>query len=125
MKLTKFNLNKQKEMNLRDNLDGSCNCKEITQGVCFFAEINGSRCQCKCHFSIKKEMETRQKVEADAMEIAEQYKKEHHSYNQRFYIQESFTPKKFLWYNYKSNVVKTVIPTGLCDVCGLPVLAHE
>ena len=48
-----------------------------------------------------------------------------HPYNQRFYIQESFTPKKFLWYNYKSNVVKTVIPTGLCDVCSLPPLAHE
>ena len=48
-----------------------------------------------------------------------------HPYNQRFIIQESFTPKKFLWYNYKSEVVRTVIPTGLCEECSLPREAHE
>ena len=71
------------------------------------------------------QMEERQKVEADAIVIADQYKKEHHPYNQRFYIQTSFTPKRFLFWNYKSNIIKTVIPTGLCEMCGLPALAHE
>ena len=79
----------------------------------------------KYNLNKQKEMETRQKVEADAIEIADQYKKGHHPYNQRFYIQESFTPKKFLFWNYKSNIIKTVIPTGLCNVCSLPALAHE
>ena len=79
----------------------------------------------KYNLNKQKQMEARQKVEADAMEIADQYKKEHHPYNQRFYIQESFTPKKFLFWNYKSNIIKTVIPTGLCEVCSLPALAHE
>ena len=71
------------------------------------------------------QMEARQKVEADAMAIAGQYKKEYHPYNQRFIIQESYEPKRFLWISYKSNIIKTVIPTGLCEVCGLPALAHE
>ena len=79
----------------------------------------------KYNLNKQKEMEVRQKVEADAMAIAEEYKKEHHPYNQRFYIQESFTPKRFLFWNYKSNIIKTIIPTGLCDECGLPALAHE
>ena len=48
-----------------------------------------------------------------------------HPYNQRFIIQESYEPKRFLWISYKSNIIKTVIPTGLCEVCGLPALAHE
>ena len=76
----------------------------------------------KYNLNKQKEMETRQKVEAGAMAIAEKF---NHPYNQRFIIQESFTPKRFLFWNYKSNIIKTVIPTGLCEVCSLPALAHE
>ena len=33
---------------LRNNQDGTCNCRPLGNG-CFFQEIDGSRCGCKCH----------------------------------------------------------------------------
>ena len=90
-KLTKYNLNKQKEM------DNPVDFKNPSIG----------------------EVQTLSQGETLSHKLPD------HFYNQRFIIQESFTPKKFLWYNYKSKVVRTVIPTGLCKVCGLPALAHE
>lgn len=35
--------------NLRDNEDGTCNCRPIDEKTCFFQEFDGSRCNCKCH----------------------------------------------------------------------------
>lgn len=35
--------------NLRDNPDGTCNCKPLGDG-CFFTSESGGRCDCKCHF---------------------------------------------------------------------------
>lgn len=37
--------------NLKDNKDGSCNCRMIDKNSCFFTDINGNRCDCKCHNS--------------------------------------------------------------------------
>jgi hypothetical protein len=34
--------------NLRDNKDGSCNCRPLGGG-CFFADALGGPCDCKCH----------------------------------------------------------------------------
>ena len=87
-KLTKFNLNKQKEM--------EASASYFQESNLVIPETITSTASLKDHF-----------------------------YNQRFIIQESFTPKKFLWISYKSNIIKTVIPTGLCDECSLPALAHE
>lgn len=33
---------------LRNNQDGTCNCRPLSNG-CFFQELDGSRCRCKCH----------------------------------------------------------------------------
>lgn len=33
---------------LRDNSDKTCNCSPLGNG-CFFQELDGSRCKCKCH----------------------------------------------------------------------------
>lgn len=35
-------------MNLRDNPDGTCNCRPLGDG-CFFTDGLGGRCDCKCH----------------------------------------------------------------------------
>lgn len=36
--------------NLRDNTDGSCNCRPLGEG-CFFTDGFGNKCDCKCHMS--------------------------------------------------------------------------
>jgi hypothetical protein len=41
--------------NLKDNKDGSCNCRMIMPNTCFFTGPFGSRCDCKCHFAKKSE----------------------------------------------------------------------
>lgn len=48
--------------NLRDNLDGTCNCKMIAKNTCFFTDGFDGRCDCKCHYP-KKETPTPTELE--------------------------------------------------------------
>lgn len=41
-------------MNLRDNPDGTCNCRPLGGGSCFFTDGFDNACNCKCH--IKQEL---------------------------------------------------------------------
>lgn len=34
---------------LRDNADGTCNCRMIARDCCFFTDGFGGPCECKCH----------------------------------------------------------------------------
>lgn len=43
-----------KIQNLRDNSDGTCNCKPLGNG-CFFTNSIGGKCDCKCHKMTKTE----------------------------------------------------------------------
>lgn len=38
--------------NLRDNKDGTCNCKPL-MGGCFFTDGFEGKCDCKCHFKVE------------------------------------------------------------------------
>ena len=109
-KLTKYNLNKQKEL----TNNGEPHIHDTFQ--IHDNPIGEIRLCNECNFPVDKNRD---------VVIENATAKLDHPYNQRFYIQESFKPKRFLFWNYKSNIIKTVIPTGLCDVCSLPVLAHE
>ena len=54
---------------LRDNQDGTCNCRKLGYG-CFFIGSKGGRCDCKCHNPMTKSFEERLE---DFAEINEMY----------------------------------------------------
>ncbi len=50
-------------MNLRDNPDGTCNCRPLGKG-CFFTDGFDGACDCKCHLP-NKDKELREFMECD------------------------------------------------------------
>lgn len=44
----------EKPFSLRDNSDGTCNCRPL-MGSCFFTDGFGNRCNCRCHRPAKEE----------------------------------------------------------------------
>lgn len=50
---------------------------------------------------------------------------EDHKFKQTFYIQESFEPRKLLWFTFNKKVGQEVIPVGLCSVCNKLEIEHN
>lgn len=48
-----------------------------------------------------------------------------HSFVEKFIIQATFEPKKFLLWRYNKKVGTLTIPTGLCDVCNKLEIEHN
>jgi hypothetical protein len=48
-----------------------------------------------------------------------------HKFKQTFYIQDSYEPKKFLWFKFNKKVGQEVIPVGLCSVCDKLEIEHN
>lgn len=63
-------------MNLRDNADGTCNCRMIAKNTCFFADGFDGRCDCKCHFANPSPESSYDKITKSADETAEIYAKQ-------------------------------------------------
>ena len=48
-----------------------------------------------------------------------------HPFQQSYYTQQNYEIHKFLFWNYKKEVEKIVIPTGLCKICNKLAVEHD
>lgn len=48
-----------------------------------------------------------------------------HKFKQTFYIQESYEPRKYLWFTFNKKVGQEAIPVGLCAVCDKLEIEHN
>ena len=65
------------------------------------------------------ETAVKQKIARQEME-----KKLNHPFQQSYFTQQNYEIHKFLFWNYKKEVDKVVIPTGLCAICNKLAVEH-
>jgi hypothetical protein len=47
-----------------------------------------------------------------------------HDFKQSFYIQDTYEPKRFLFYKYNKKIGSQKIPIGLCEICDKLEIEH-
>ena len=58
-------------------------------------------------------------------EVVKQPLMQDHKFQQTFYTQTSYEPRKFLWFKINKKVGEQIIPVGLCAICDKLEIEHD